>query len=167
MDVDVPGNIRAVRDPRRAAPVFRTRGDPVPAVSSIGDLRDDQRALSRGTLCCQRAPDRGDAVLEPADAAAIDRIGATDAVVTDFDPERRGRRGCDDAHVRRARVLGDIGESLGHDEIGRGFDSGGKSPIGERLDSCRHGRTFGQGGDRRPQTRLGQDRRVDPASELT
>ena len=92
MDVDVPGNIRAVPRSAEGGPGLGTRGDPVPSGQLIGISATSSVPCPAG-LSCQRAPDRGDAVLEPADAAAVGRIGAADAIVTDFDPERRGRRG--------------------------------------------------------------------------
>ena len=70
----------------------------------------------------ERAVDGGDPVDEPAEARAID-VRAANAVVGDLEP-RTGRRRRQARSGRRGpRVLGDVGQGLGGDEIGGDLDA--------------------------------------------
>ena len=98
-------------------------------------------AAARRAAHAQLALERLDAVGEAAQARAARVVGSADAVVGDLDARRRPRSPEPDAGVRRARVLGDVGERLRGDEVDRQLDGLGQA-LG-RL--ARHGR-----GDRRP-----------------
>ena len=85
-----------------------------------------------GLSMVERAVERGEAVLHPAQAGAGSRVGAAAAVVGDLD--RSGAvLGPVDAHVGagRARVADDVGQRLGDEEVGGGLDRRRAARLGE------------------------------------
>ena len=68
--------------------------------------------------------------------------------------------------ARGARVLGDVGERLADEEVGRRLGRRGSRVSGTSAIVDRHGRAVGERAERRTEAVLGQDRRVDPAREL-
>ena len=95
------------------------------------------------------------------------RIGATRPVVLDHDPKGPIAIVRPDPDAGRvAGILRDVGQRLGHDVVDR-REGGGRSVAGQpEVDLCRHRRAVGRRPDRRPEARFGQDRRMDPSSEL-
>ena len=94
-------------------------------------------------------------------------VRAAHAVVGDEHDERRRRRGAPrPARRRRLRVPGDVGQRLGHDEVGGRLDRRGQALVDRDLDLDGHRRALGQRGDRGRQAAVGEDRRVDAAGEL-
>ena len=152
------------------------------AAQDRDDARPDEQAVLRdhdthgssavtvvpapGGLTTRRlAVERLDAVGEAAQARAGGVVGAADAVVGDLDARQRAR--LPDAHrdARRLRVLADVGQRLGGDEVRGQLDR-----LGEAA-----GRLVGDRGvdgraRREPLQRRGQPvlehRRVEPAREL-
>src|SRR6187551_2880463 len=62
-----------------------TNGSVVAPEAPHRDLRPQPRAAARRALELERAVERGDPVLEPAQARAAARVGPADAVVGDLD----------------------------------------------------------------------------------
>src|SRR4051795_8278936 len=92
------------------------------SVWSHRDLGAQARAAAGRAVDGDRAVERGDAVGEAAQARAAALVGAADAVVGDLDDDARARAADGDARARRVRVLGDVLERLGGDEVGGALD---------------------------------------------
>ena len=115
----------------------------------------------------QRAVERREPVLQPAQAGAALDVRAADAVVGDHDLDARRPRGgsCTRASCG-PRVAGDVGQRLGGDEVGGRLDLR-RGPLVELdvdLDRQRH--AVGEPLHGRPEPAVGEDRGVDAAREL-
>ena len=88
------------------------------------DLCDDDRAVARRALNPELAVEDSEPVREPDEAAAV-ASGAADTVVAHLDLEGAVLHPRYDAGVTRPRVLGDVGQRLGHDELGGRLDRRG------------------------------------------
>ena len=64
------------------------------------------------------------------------------------------------------RVLGDVGEGFGDDEVQRAFDGFGKPAHQRVVDADRDGAAFGQGDEGRAEAAVGEDGGVQPAGKL-
>ncbi len=74
-------------------------------------------------LDAEVAVQRGHPVRQSPQARAV-RVGATASVVEDLDGEQAVALGDADADALGLRVLGDVGERLGDEEVGGGLDAG-------------------------------------------
>src|SRR4029079_7504617 len=72
------------------------------------NLRDDQRALAGRAVDREAPAERGEAVLESADARAARDIITALAVVGDLDPQHRARLRRTDRRLARTRILRDV-----------------------------------------------------------
>ena len=88
-----------------------------------------------GTDDAQPPVQRRDAIGQPAQARAAGLVGAADAVVGDLDHRAAGR--VPDAHGDRGRlrVLGDVGQRLGGDEVGGELDRLGQATRQPRTET--------------------------------
>ena len=111
---------------------------------------------SDGLSIRSSAVEGGEPVRQPHEAAAAGS-GAADAVVADLGPRACRSRSAPHLGVSGARVLGDVGQRLGDDEVGGRLDRGGSRST-RHVDLDRHGRPRRQLGDDRVQPALGQDR---------
>jgi hypothetical protein len=71
-----------------------------------------------------------------------------------------------DRGLARVRVLSDVGERLGGDEVDRGFDVGRQRLLGHAVHGHRHRRARGERLQRRAEPAVAEHGRVDPAGEL-
>src|SRR4051812_15381933 len=90
------------------------------------DLGAQPGPAARGALDGDRPVERGEAVVEAAQAGAAARVRAADAVIGNlYDDAARGvAHG--DARPRGVRVLRDVLERLGGDEVRRALDGAGQ-----------------------------------------
>ena len=93
------------------------------------------------------------------------------AVVADTDPQHVAAvalgSGVDlDVDDGGVRVLGRVGQRLGHQVVGGHLDRLGQPPVDADGQLDRDGGAAGQGLERRAQPALGEDRRVDAAGQL-
>src|SRR5262245_33026791 len=131
--------------------------------SVTGDDGVDVRPVTGGAFDVQRAVEGFDAVAE-ADEAGPGFVGAADPVVADVDEQVSIGVVDLDADVRGVRVLADVGERLGGDEVGGGLDRGGEALGGRRDgdgDRCPPAECL-QGG---AEAFVGEHRGVDAACE--
>src|SRR4051794_20665152 len=82
-----------------------------------GDLRAKPSPAAAGAVNGDRAVEGGEAVAEAAQAGAAARVGASDPVVDDLDHDVGAGAPDRDRGARGVRVLGDVGERLGRDEV--------------------------------------------------
>ena len=117
-----------------------------------------------GAQDAERAVERLDAVAEPAQPAAL-RVGAAAPVVADLDHGVPVRERDVDPRAGGVRVLVDVGQRLGGDVVGGGLDGRGQ-PLGQSQQTSRRDRgVAGQGGERRLEPFLAEDRWVHAARE--
>ena len=83
-------------------------------------------------LDCEPSAERGHPVGDP-DEPVPARIGASDAVVANLDAERPIVHACADLGLPGVRVLDDVGERLGDDEVGARLDLR-REPLGRQID---------------------------------
>ena len=105
-------------------PVYSVSGllSPFDACQRQRDLHRDRRAAARRRLDLDLTVERVDAVAQAVQAAA-DGVGAADPVVADLaGAGSRARATGAPRRPARLRVLGDVGERLGGDEVGGGLD---------------------------------------------
>ena len=140
-------------------------GPPHATPRSSGRHDGDRRPGIGRAADPQPAPQRLDAVGEPAQPGAEPRVSAADAVVGDRDVKNRAVALHVAAHTRRVRVLGDVGERLGAHEVGRRLDAGGKPSVG-RGDDHGHRRVPAERRQRRREAVVGEYARMDAAAEL-
>ena len=88
-----------------------------------------RRARAGGAVERQRAAERGDAVREPVQPAAAQRVRSPAPVVGDLDHERVRVAATSTVAAAAPRVLGDVGQRLGDQEVGRGLDVGAEAAV--------------------------------------
>ena len=93
-------------------------------------------------------------------------VGAADAVVGDLDGDVAGAARERDRRLRGARVLGDVGERLGGDEVGRALDRLGQAVPARDVERDGDRRAAGQRLQRRLQPALGEHGGMDAAREV-
>ena len=121
-------------------------------------------ALRAGDL--EGAVERADAVAEATQACALAGLRAADAVVADVDHGVAVLAPDLDAGVRRVRVLGDVRQRLGDDEVGRRLHRAGQA-LGERaVEFDGHRGAAGQRFERRVQSALGEHRGMDARGQI-
>ena len=130
----------------------RSGGAPVPAgaPSRCRDLRDDAGAGPRRALHAELPAERLDAIGETAQARPSAGVGAACAVVDDLHHQSVLVELHLDPHERCARVLCDIRERLGADEVRGRLDGGGEAP-GVHAHPDRDRRAAGKLSERRGQ----------------
>ena len=114
----------------------------------------------------QAAVERFDAIREPAEAGAARCVGAADAVVDDLDARVPVLPLDAHRHRRRLRVLRDVRQRLGDDEVRRRLDGWGQALLRHGGEVYRKRSPLGERLHRRAESAVGEDRRVDPAREL-
>ena len=111
----------------------------------------------------QATVERLDAVAEAAQPGSV-RVGAAHAVVGDLDRHPAVRARDLDRDAGGVCVLGDVGERLAGDEVGRCLDGVGQ-PLRTDGQLDRHRRAPRERGEGGSEPFLGEDRRVDAARE--
>src|ERR1700733_985996 len=134
----------------------------------VAEGQGDPHDGARPRLAPQRDPaaQRLHSVLQPEQAGPAADIGAAASVVTDVDPQHAVAHA--DLHLRRGglRVLGHVGQRLGDRVVSGEFDRLGQPPRPLNVEAHGNGGAAGQRPERRAQPALGEDRRVDAASDL-
>ena len=120
------------------------RLNPSSGVSPTAAAGDQHRPAAPRAVDAQRAAERGHAVGD-ADEPVARAVGAADAVVADLDAQHAVRRPRRAPRARRARVLDDVGQRLGDDEVGARLDL--------RREPLAPGRRRRPGGRAAPRTR--------------
>ena len=116
-----------------------------------------------GAVDPQATVERLDSVAEAAEPGA-GGVGAADAVVGDLDRHAAVRAHDVESDARGIRVLDDVGERLGGDEVHRCLDGVGQT-LGTDGQLDRHLRTPRERGEGGGEAFVGEDRRVDAARE--
>jgi hypothetical protein len=111
--------------------------------------------------------ERLDPVRQPPQAGSLVGVRAADAVVGDLDDEHPVVTSEVDPRQARRRVLGDVGERLRHDVERGGLDRLGEPRGRQAVHLHRQRRARGERLHGRGETVVGEDRRMDPAGELT
>ena len=113
-----------------------------------------------------RAAQSLDAVGQAGQAGTARGIGSADSVVADRQQQAAVARGERNLDARGLRMLHRVGQRLGRDVVRRDLDRLGIPRIRRHGKVDRYRGPAGERAQRRAQTTLGQDRRVDPAGEL-
>ncbi|GAA2227837.1 hypothetical protein GCM10010430_04240 [Kitasatospora cystarginea] len=129
-------------------------------------LRDDRRRAAIGTGDPQPAVDRVHPVVQALQSVSLAQRRAAHSVVRHPAPQASPSVAHPDRAPAGVAVLGHIGQGLGDHEIRGRLDRGVRPPVhgaGIELDGDDAAR--GQGGERRPQSSVGEDRRGDAARQ--
>ena len=114
----------------------------------------------------EAAAQRLDPVPEPDQARAAGEVRPTAAVVADADAQHALADRHLDIRDGRVRVLGRVGQRLGHDIVGGDLGRLWQPSPHADIQADRNGRAAGQCLQRRAQPALGQDRRVQAIGDL-
>ena len=114
----------------------------------------------------QVAVESGHAITESVQAAAVRGVGTADAVVAR--PRAEDPRASVSAQpgMGRVRVLDDVGQRLGDDEVSGGLDFLREPAVQSQVELNRHRRSLCERVERGCESAVGEHRRVDPAREL-
>src|SRR3954454_2758498 len=118
------------------SPRANSRARLVPDLAPKRNAGGDERAAAGRALDPELAVEHGEPVAEPDEAVALG-LRAADAVVAHPDLEEAVLDARIDGRVARPGVLGDVGQRLGDDEVGRRLDRGSHPVLGH-ADRDRH-----------------------------
>src|SRR5690349_22168132 len=132
-----------------------------------GECHFQGGAYTGGALQGDPAAERFDPVFESDKARAAGEVGAAAPVITHADAQE-ALGGLDfDVDDGGVRVLGRVGQGLGHDVVGGDLDRFGQPSLHADVQLDRDGGATGERFHRRTQAALDKDRRVDAARHLT
>ena len=153
------GRLRAFSRPRGSAVGRRSR-----RMSPVQRDRGPQRgAPARLARDPQRPSECLHPVAQPEQARPLVGIGASDPIVADCDLDGRIVGGYLDRHGRRVSMLADVSNRLGDHKVRRHLGRNRKPIVDLDLEFDRHGCPPRQRLERRLESALGQDCRMDPA----
>jgi hypothetical protein len=129
------------------------------------DLRSNPRSAAGGRPDAEAATERLDAVRQAAEAAAALGIGATHAVVDDFDHQFAVPTPDNDAGRRRVGMLADVRQALADDVVRRDFKPFREAAVEGDSQLRRDWPKCDERLQRDRQPVRGDDRRVEPTGD--